>query len=166
MELRDQRAARFRRAARGRPGYVALALALYAAAAVSATWPAVLHAGSAFLAGGAPGHGEAAPGDHLQTGWHLWLVGDQLVHGRAPWHDPYTFRPESRGETNFAGWPFGLPYWPLVAIFGTVLAWNLFTLLVYVAAGALTCWWLRSLGVGRGASLAGGLAFALAPYRV
>ena len=35
----------------------------------------MLHAGSDFLAGGAPGHGEAAAGDHLQTGWHLWLVG-------------------------------------------------------------------------------------------
>src|SRR5438874_985996 len=64
MELRDERAARLRRAARGRAGFVALALLLYAAAAVSAAWPAVLHAGSDFLAGGAPGHGEASAG-HL-----------------------------------------------------------------------------------------------------
>ena len=34
------------------------------------------------------------------------------------------------------------------------------------AAGGLACWWLRELGVPRGAALAGGLAFALAPYRV
>jgi hypothetical protein len=139
---------------------------LYAAAALSATWPAVLHAGSDFLAGGAPGHGAASAGDHLQTGWHLWLVGDQLGHGHAPWRDPYSFRPETNGETNFAGWPFGLPYWPLVAALGPVLAWNVFSLLVYVAAGGLACWWLRSLGIGRGAALAGGFAFALAPYRV
>src|SRR5206468_11759083 len=59
-----------------------------------------------------------------------------------------------------------LPYWPLAAALGTVLAWNVFTLLVYVAAGGLACWWLRALGVGRGAALAGGLAFAIAPYRV
>ncbi len=122
--------------------------------------------GHAFLAGGAPGHGEAAPGDHLQTGWHLWLVGHQLEHLRAPWNDPYTFRPESGGETNFAGWPFGLPYWPLAALFGPVLAWNLFTLGCYVVAGALACWWLRTFGLGRGAALVGGLAFAIAPYRV
>jgi hypothetical protein len=166
MALRVQRAARLRRLARGRSGFVALALCLYAAAAVSATWPAVQDLGHAFLAGGAPGHGEAAAGDHLQTGWHLWLVGDQLAHLRAPWHDPYTFRPETGGETNFAGWPFGLPYWPLAALFGPVLAWNLFTLGCYVAAGGLTCWWLRELGLGRGAALAGGLAFAIAPYRV
>jgi hypothetical protein len=166
MAVRDERAARLRRAAGSRAGFVALALLLYAFAAVWATWPALLHAGSDFLAGGAPGHREAAPGDHLQTGWHLWLVGHQLEHLRAPWRDPYTFRPEARGETNLAGWPFGLPYWPLAAALGTVRAWNAFTLLVYVAAGGLACWWLRELGLARGAALAGGLAFAIAPYRV
>src|SRR2546428_1608402 len=155
MELRDERAARRGYAARGGAGFVALAVALYAAAAVSATWPAVLHAGSDFLAGGAPGHGEASAGDHLQTGWHLWLVGHQLAHGHAPWLDPYSFRPETGGTTNFAGWPFGLPYWPLAAALGPVLGWNVFTLLVYVAAGGLACWWLRTLGIGRGAALAG-----------
>jgi hypothetical protein len=133
---------------------------------VWSAWPAVLHAGSDFLAGGAPGHGEASAGDHLQTGWHLWLVGHQLEHLRAPWHDPYTFRPETDGEVNFAGWPFGLAYWPLAAALGAVHAWNTFTLLGIVAAGAATCWWLRELGLQRGAALAGGLAFAIAPYRV
>jgi hypothetical protein len=166
MAVRNERAAGLRRLARSRAGYVALALTLYAAAAAWAAWPAVLHAGSDFLAGGAPGHGEAAPGDHLQTGWHLWLVGDQLQHLRAPWRDPYTFRPETGGEANFAGWPFGLVYWPLAAALGTVLAWNVFTLLVIAAAGGLACWWLRELGLPRGAALAGGLAFSLAPYRV
>ena len=130
-------------------------------------WPAVLHASSDFLASSSgPGRGEAAAGDHLQAGWHLWLVGHQLEHLRAPWRDPYTFRPETTGEANFAGWPFGLPYWPLAAALGAVLAWNVFTLLVIVAAGGLTCWWLRELGLPRGAALAGGLAFAIAPYRV
>src|SRR5438105_3606906 len=165
MELRDERAARLRRAARGSSGFVALALALYAAAAVSAAWPAVQHLGHAFLSGGAPGHGEAAAGDHLQTGWNLWLVGHQLAHAHAPWRDPFTFRPETGGAVNFAGWPFGLPYWPL-SLLGPVLAWNLFTLLCYVAAGGVTCWWLRALGLARGAALVGGLAFAIAPYRV
>ena len=121
---------------------------------------------TAYLAGGANGHGEAAAGDHLQTGYRLWLVGDQLEHGRAPWRDPYSFQPEAPKQWNVAGWPFGLPYWPLVALFGPVLAWNLFTLLVYGAAGALTFLWLRALELSRGAALVGGLAFALAPYRV
>ena len=48
---------------------------------------------------------------------------------------------------------------------GTVVAWNLFVLLGYLGAGGLTFLWLRSIGLGVGASLAGGLVFALAPYR-
>ena len=54
-----------------------------------------MHALTAFLASGAPGHGEAAPGDHLQTGYRLWLAGHQLEHGQQPWVDPYSFRPEA-----------------------------------------------------------------------
>jgi hypothetical protein len=118
------------------------------------------------MAGGAPGHGEAAPGDHLQTLYHLWLVGHQLDGGHAPWRDPYSFRPESKPTLNFAGWPFGLAFWPLDALFGAVRGWNAFVLLGYLAAGGLTCLWLRELGLPRGAALAGGLAFAIAPYRV
>ncbi len=38
-------------------------------------------------------------------------------------------------------------------------------LLGYLGAGGLTFLWLRSLGLGVGPSLAGGLIFALAPYR-
>ena len=52
------------------------------------------------------------------------------------------------------------------AALGPVVAWNAVVLLSYVLAGGATCWWLRSLGLERAAALAGGLAFALAPYRV
>ena len=65
------------------------------------------------MAEGKPGSGEAAPGDHLQTGYNLWLVGHQLEHGRAPWRDPYSFQPEVKPRWNLAGWPFGYVYWPL-----------------------------------------------------
>jgi Predicted membrane protein (DUF2079) len=133
---------------------------------VSATSPAVLHARSHFLSGGAPGHGEASPGDHLQTLYHYWLVGHQLEHGRAPWLDPYSFRPESEAVPNYAGWPYGLLFWPLGAVFGLVVGWNLLQLLLYAAAGLAALAWLRELGLPRGAALAGGLAFAIAPYRV
>lgn len=122
-------------------------------------------AGSHFLSGGAPGFGEAAPGDHLQSNYRLWLPGHQLEHGRAPWVDPYTFRPEVERLPNFAAWPFGLAYWPLHALFGDVGGWNAFVLLGYVLAGACAFAWLRALGLPVGAALAGGLAFALAPYR-
>lgn len=155
-----------KRRLRSRAGFVALVGAVYLAGAALATWPAIKRADDHFLAGGAPGHGEAAAGDHLQTGYRLWLVGHQLERGRAPWRDPYTFRPELEPQPNPAGWPFGLPYWPLAAALGTVLAWNAFVLLTYLGAGAACFAWLRELDLGRGAALAGGLAFSLAPYRV
>ncbi len=117
------------------------------------------------MSGGAPSNGEASPGDHLQSLYHYWLVSHQLEHGRAPWRDPYTFRPEARPQPNYAGWPFGLLFWPLGALFGLVGGWNALQLLVYVLAGAFACAWLRELGIPRGPALAGGLAFALAPYR-
>lgn len=121
---------------------------------------------TAFLAGGANGNGEAAAGDHLQTGYRLWLVGHQLQQGQVPWRDPYGLRPATGGALNPAGWPFGLPAWPLYALFGPIVAWNLFVLLTIFGAGVAALAWLRALGLGRGAALAGGLAFALAPYRI
>ena len=109
--------------------------------------------------------GAAAPGDHLQTLWQLWLPGHELARGADPFHDPYSFQPEAEPRVNFAGWPFGLLFWPLEALLGAVGAWNAFLLLGYVGAGGLTFLWLRSLGLATGPALVGGLAFALAPYR-
>jgi hypothetical protein len=166
MALRHGRAAGLRRAASRRASFVALAAALYVAAGVFATWPAILHSRSHFLSGGAPAHGEASPGDHLQTLYHYWLVGHQLERGDAPWRDPYSFRPEAKPQPNYAGWPFGLLFWPLGAAFGFVVGWNVLQLVVYTLAGLLTCAWLRELGLPRGPALAGGLVFAIAPYRV
>ena len=118
------------------------------------------------MAGGAPGHGEAAPGDHLQSDYRLWLAGHQLEHGRAPWIDPYSFQPEADAPVNAAWWPFGLPYWPLDRLLGSVLAWNVFTLLALFAAGLLAMLWLRELELSPFAAAFGGLAFEVAPYRL
>jgi len=110
--------------------------------------------------------GRVTPGDHLQTAYNLWLPGHQLARGAAPWLDPYSFQPEVEPRVNFAGWPFTAVYGPLQAAFGTVAGWNLFVLLTYVGAGGFAALWLRALGLPLGAALVGGLAFALAPYRV
>src|SRR3954454_22532548 len=166
MALRHGRGAGLRRTGSRRAGYVALGAALYLAAGVAATWPAVRDARSQFLSGGAPAHGEASPGDHLQTLYHYWLVGHQLEHGRPPWRDPYTFRPEAKPQTNFPGWPYGILFWPLGAALGLVAGWNVLQILFYVLAGLAACAWLRELDLPRGPALAGGLAFAIAPYRV
>jgi len=132
---------------------------------VIASIPGIGQIGSHFLAGGAPGYGEAAPGDHLQTTYHLWLFGDQIEHGRYPWRDPYQFRPESQPTVNPAVWPYGVVFWPLYHVFGLVLGWNVFVLLTFVLAGLAALAWLRELGLPRGPALVGALAFEMAPYR-
>jgi hypothetical protein len=126
----------------------------------------VRHIDGHYLARPAAGHGEAAAGDHLQLGWAFWLPGHQLERGKAPWVDPYSFRPEAKSSPNLQGWLLGVPFWPLRHLLGNIWAYNLIVLLSVVAAGAVTCWWLRALGLARAAALAGGLVFALAPYRV
>jgi hypothetical protein len=119
-----------------------------------------------YLARPAVGYGEAAAGDHLQLGWAFWLPGHQLERGAVPWADPYSFRPEAEAAPNLQGWLLGIPFWPLRHLFGNIWAYNLIVLLSVVAAGGVACWWLRALGLARAAALAGGLVFALAPYRV
>jgi len=124
------------------------------------------HADSAFLALAEPGHGEAAAGDHLQVTYQLWLAGHRLAHLATPWTDPYSFRPATEGVTVFQGWLFGLPLWPVFAAAGPVVAWNVLVLGSYALAGGLAYGWLRSLGLPRGAAIAGGLVFCVFPYRV
>lgn len=166
MGLRIRRGARRGRAPRGRAEVAGLVVALYAAAGAAVTWPALRHADSRFLALAEPGHGEAAPGDHLQVGYQLWLVGHRLAGAATPWTDPYSFQPVADGVTVFQGWLFGLPLWPVFAAAGPVTAWNVFVLASYPLAGGLAYGWLRSLGMTRGAALAGGMVFAVFPYRV
>jgi hypothetical protein len=151
----------------GRTRFVVLAVALYAACAVWATWPAIRHVdGAHYLARPAAGHGEAAAGDHLQLGWAFWLVGHQLEDRASPFKDPYSFRPEAEAPPSLQGWLFGLPYWPVADAAGDVWAYNVIVLLSFLLAGVMACWWLRALGLSRAAALAGGVVFCLMPYRV
>ena len=155
-----------RRGDRGR--FLALALALYVACGALgdlARGPPL--DGGRYLARPAPGYGEAAAGDHLQLGWAFWLPGHQLERGAAPWADPYSFRPEARGVAEPAGLAARRsPSGRSACSSGTSGPTTCVVLLSFVAAGGLACWWLRALGLARGAALAGGLVFALAPYRV
>lgn len=98
--------------------------------------------------------------------YRFWLVGHQLGDGAAPWRDPYSFQPLVEPQVVLAGWPFGLPFWPLEALAGPVIAWNSLLLGTIVVAGLLTYGWLRALGLPTLAAAAGGLAFAIAPYRL
>jgi hypothetical protein len=135
MAVRIERDSRLRRLARSR----ALALlTLYAGAAVVATAPAVASFRSSFIAGGAEGLGGPGAGDHLQSVYRFWLLGHQLGNGDAPWRDPYSFQPLVPEQTVLAGWPFGIPFWPLEALFGPVVAWNTLQLAMIVVAGLAT----------------------------
>ena len=164
MAIRGRRAPRFRRA----PGFGPLGLVtlLYTVAALVSAWPGLTSFASAYLAGGAEGYGEAAPGDHGQVVYRFWLLGRQLAAGDAPWRDPYSFQPLVEPQVALGGWPFGLPFWPLEALVGPVLSWNLLLLATVVAGGLLTYAWLRALDLGFLPALVGGLAFAIAPYRL
>jgi hypothetical protein len=164
MAIRGRRAPRFRRA----PGFGPLGLValLYTAAALVSAWPGLASFGSAYLAGGAEGYGETAPGDHGQVVYRFWLLGHQLAAWDAPWRDPYSFQPLVEPQVALGGWPFGLPFWPLEALFGPVLAWNLLLLATVVAGGLLAYAWLRALDLGFLPALVGGLAFEIAPYRL
>jgi hypothetical protein len=134
---------------------------------VLATLSVLRSFGSDFMVADAPqGEGEAAAGDHLQTVYRFWLVGHQIERIAAPWRDPYSFQPLVEPQVSLIGWPFGLPFWPLEAAFGPVVAWNLLLLTGIVAAGLLTYAWLRTLSLAPAAAALGGLVFALAPYRL
>jgi hypothetical protein len=163
MAVRVLPGARLRRVALGGPLTLT---AFYTAAAVAATWPGVRWFSSAFISLGGDGHGEPVAGDHFQSIYRFWLAAQQLEHGAAPWRDPYSFRPLAEPQTVLGAWPFAVPFWPLDALFGPVVAWNLLLLGTVIAAGLLTYAWLRSLGVSPIGAAAGGLAFAIAPYRL
>lgn len=148
------------------PRPLLLVTALYAVAAFLATLPGVLDFRSGFLSTGFPGYGEAATGDHLQTTYRFWLVGHQLEGGGAPWRDPYSYQPLVEPQVVLGGWPYGFAFWPVDALFGPVVAWNLLLVATVVAAGVLTYLWLTTLRLPLAAAAVGGLAFAVAPYRL
>lgn len=166
MALRAGSGAELRRGA-GRRAVTALGLtALYAAAALLSAWPGLGSFRSAYLAGGSDGWGEAAVGDHGQVVFRFWLFGHRLAALEAPWRDPYSFQPLVEPTLVLGGWPFGLPFWPLHAAFGPVVAWNVLLLATIVAGGLLTYAWLRALALPALPAALGGLAFAIAPYRL
>jgi hypothetical protein len=166
MAVRDRRGARLRRAARRRAIAPLALTALYAGAALLAAAPGLGSFTSDYLAGGSDGNGEAAAGDHGQVVYRFWLLGHGLAGVGAPWRDPYSFQPLVEPQLALGGWPFGLAFWPLETAFGPAVAWNVLLLASVVAAGLLTHAWLRALDLPWLPAAIGGLAFAIAPYRL
>ena len=166
MALRSRRGAGLRRAARGRAGLVALACALFVGGRLvrdvarrPGPWTRLPRRGHARLRRGGA---RRPPADELQ----LWLAGPpararagavarsvQLpTRGRAARRtSPAGRSATSTGRSRLLSEPCSR---------GTCSSCSASS-----ARAASTALWLREVGTPRGASLAGGLAFALAPYR-
>ena len=120
------------------------------------------------MAGGAPGHGEAAPGDHLQTGYRLWLAGRPARARPRAVARPVLVPPGGPGRSpTRPGGRSACRTGRSSRIFGPVLAWNVFTLLcLFGAGGCWRCSGCASSALSRLAAAVGGLAFEIAPYRL
>ena len=141
-------------------------VALFAVAAVVATLPAVGGLRSEFMADGHPATARSPPATICRR---PTASGSSAISSSAeqrPWVDPYSFQPLVEPQTVLGGWPFRLLFWPLDALFGPVVAWNLLLLAVTFAAGLFAYLWLRELDLPPAAAALGGLAFELAPYRL
>ena len=119
VELRERARAGLRRAAGGRPGFVALACALYVVAAAGRDGagdrprPVELHGRAE-----RPDTARRRRATTCRPGYRLWLAGHQLEHGRRRGSTRTRSGPRRSRQANAAWWPFGLPYWPLVRALG------------------------------------------------
>ena len=124
--------------------------------------------GSEFIADGGDGDGEPAAGDHLQAVYRFWLVGHQLGARRGAVDRPVQL-PAARRP---AGRPRRLAVRPRRSGRSTPPSarsspGTCSSSATIVAAGLLTYGWLRDARRCRPAAAAvGGLAFAIAPYRL
>jgi hypothetical protein len=101
------------------------------------------------------------PGDDLTQNYPLRvLVGRQIREGQLPLFDPYIWS----GAPLLAGWNAGAAY-PLTLLFAILpgaAAWTLNLLVTWAVTGLGMFGFLRALGLGRVASLAGALTFGFA----
>ena len=136
----------------------ALVVFAFAALALIATFPLVLHLGRAL-----PGD----LGDPLFTSWVLGWDADRLRHGLSGfWDAPILF--PSRHTRAFAEHMLGIAVFvaPVIWLTGNpILAYDIAFLLTYVLAGSGMYLLARELTGRRGVAFLAGLAFAFAPMR-
>jgi hypothetical protein len=137
--------------------------------AVLFTWPLAAHLRTDVLYTheALPGYERVplAHGDHLQLLYQYWLLGDSLREGRSLVRDPYQFR--GGGPPGVFFQPSLLPLLTLLlSPLGLIAAYNVLTLLSFVAAGLSAHLLLRLETDDAWAALAGALVVALFPFRV
>jgi hypothetical protein len=139
-------------------------------AGVIFTWPLAIHFFSSIPYTLRPIAGfekvPLMPGDHLQTYYWFWLMGDNLFGGSSLFSNPYEFNgPLGPMSSVFANFPFSLLYVALLPL-GPLGAYNGLIFLSFFLSGwavyLLARLWTRDFG----ASLLAGLIFAVVPYRV
>ena len=86
--------------------------------------------------------------------------------GAAPWLDPYSFQPLVDPQVVLAGWPFGLAFWPLDAALRARGRLEPAAPRDDRRRGAPHLRVAAELQLPSAAACIGGLAFALAPYRL
>ena len=123
---------------RGGRWVVLAAIGLFLAAAVLATAPAIRHARTDFLAGGAARSRRGGGGRPSADGLSPLAAGEPARARHRAVARPVLLPSGGRSRSsNPAAWPFGLPFWPLWRALGVVVGWNVLVLLGLLAAGLL-----------------------------
>jgi nitrate reductase NapE component len=131
-------------------------LAGYSALVIAFTYPWIRHPLTAVL---------GLPGDNWDCLWRLWWFKESLLHGHNPFFAPQIFYPEgynlAAGEitpgTMLAGFP-------LTALAGEVVAYNVLMLGSFVVAGFAMFLLVRDVARRNAVAFGAGALFAFAPF--
>ena len=139
-----------------RPGARLWSFAGYLLAALALTFPAWRNPAMEW-----PGY----PGDPMQSmaflGWYPFA----LTHGLNPLHQSYVNLPQGSNMMWNTGAPLlGGAMWPVTALFGVVVSYNVVLLLALALDGWCTSLWLRRHVRHMVAAWLGGLLMVLGPY--
>jgi len=134
------------------------------------TYPLVDHLTEALPYASVPSPGHElvwrAHGDYLQFYYYLWLFKEGLLGRAPPLRDPYQF------ATGDPIWSLPGSFIPVSALFallaplGDLTAYNVLVLLSFPFSGLAMAAWVQRVTGSWLAGTAGGLVYALAPYRL
>lgn len=135
-----------------------LPLALYSLLALLATYPLMLHFGTALPSDG---------GDALQNYWNYWWTGRALATGQNPYWTPYLYAPYGAPlylhTLNLFNGLLSLPFqWA----FGLIPAYNAVVLISFALAGFFAYLLVAEVSGSRLAGFVGGVVYAFGSYQL
>lgn len=145
---------------RSRTGQFLIALGLYTAFTVWLSWPVPIHLGSSIY--GAPGDltGSIALLRELVEGHHNPFLPGRLADLNAPEGMPIAW------PLNLASWPSAAFLYGTGVAFGATAAFNIYTLLGFIASAVAMFLLARTLFGSFWAALIAGFAFAFYPFSI